>query len=185
MWNASSLHKNLKMFIPYYLDLRGGRSNFHTLILKTIFQNKTYIMALGYAGGGVYEEFFGQFFTTEKSECIGKVSNSIGPYQWEKSIRISYDYDTGEGISNVNELYQDLDENEQKISDIMFSKLEELIFYGEKTEEIQSDFPILKEISFSNISSEVKGIFKDEGWDDEYMYITQESFWPLSLRFID
>lgn len=173
------------MSISIYLDLRGGRSNFHTLILKTTFKNKTYIMALGYAGGGVYEEFFGQFFTNEKSEDIGKVSNSIGPYQWEKSIKIAYDEETGDSISNFNELYEDLDENDQKISDMMFSKLEEFILYGEKSEEIQSDFPVLKENSFSNLSSEISEVFTDEEWDEDYMYITQESFWPLSLRFVD
>ena len=171
------------MSIAIYLDLRGGKSNFHTLILKKIFQNKTYIMALGYAGGGVYEEFFGQFFTIEKYICIAKVSNSIGPYQWEKSIRISYD-DTGECVTNFNELYEDLDENDQKISDIIFSKLEEFILYGEKSEEIQSEFPVLKENSFSNLSSEISGVFTNEDWDEDFMYITQESFWPLSLKFL-
>jgi len=173
------------MSIAIYLDLRGGKSNFHTLILKKTSKNKTYIMALGYAGGGVYEEFFGQFFTNEKFEDIGKVSNSIGPYQWEKSIKISYDEVSGEAISRFNELFEDLDEIDQKISDIMFSKLEEFIFYGEKSEEIQSEFPVLKENSFSNLSSEISGVFTDEEWDEDYMYITQESFWPLSLRFDD
>ena len=67
----------------------------------------------------------------------------------------------------------------------MFSKLEEFILYGPEAEKIQSDFPVLKEDSLSNLSSEIDGIFTDEEWDEDYMYITQESFWPLSLRFND
>ena len=79
------------MDVSIYLDIRGGSSNFHTIILKKYFENKTYIMALGYAGGGVYEEFFGQFLTNEIFEDIGKVSNSIGPNQWENSVKLSFE----------------------------------------------------------------------------------------------
>ena len=46
-----------------YLNKIGGHSNFHTIILKKYIEEDTYIMALGYAGGGVYDEFFGKFRT--------------------------------------------------------------------------------------------------------------------------
>lgn len=126
-----------------------------------------------------------RFLQSLDSNLVIELESNINRNSWEKSIKITYDEDTGESISNFNELYEDLDENDQKISDMMFSKLEEFIMYGEKSEEIQSDFPVLKENSFSNLSTEINEVFTDEYWDEDYMYITQESFWPLSLRFSD
>tara|TARA_B100000900_G_C20427437_1_gene653530 strand:+ start:229 stop:750 length:522 start_codon:yes stop_codon:yes gene_type:complete len=170
--------------VAIYLNTTGENSNFHTIILKNKFVNRTYIMALGYAGGKVYEEFFGQFITNDEGVDIGKVSNSIGPTNWENSVKISFE-ETSEGVCQIDELSEELTGIDQKISDKMFSKLEEFILYGPEAEKIQSDFPVLKEDSLSNLSSEIDGIFTDEEWDEDYMYITQESFWPLSLRFND
>ena len=142
-------------------------------------------MGLGYAGGRVYDEFFGQFLTNESGEDIGKVSNSIGPYDWEKSIKISYDDETWEPKSECNEFFDQLDETETNVRDNMFSKLKEYILYGEEAENNQSEFPILKENSYTDLLSEIDEVYTNEFWDEEYLYITQESFWPLSLRFSD
>jgi|TARA_B110000908_G_C10039218_1_gene351015 hypothetical protein len=171
--------------IAIYLNTRVKSSNFHTIILKKSFRKKTYIMGLGYAGGRVYDEFFGQFLTNDSGEDIGKVSNSIGPYDWEKSVKISYDDETFEGVCKIDELFEQLNGVETNVRDNMFSKLKEFILYGEEAENNQSDFPVLKENSYSNLSSEIDGVYTNEFWDEEYLYITQESFWPLSLRFSD
>ena len=42
-----------------YINLREDKS-FHTIILMKKIKEFTYVAALGYAGGGVYEEFFGK-----------------------------------------------------------------------------------------------------------------------------
>jgi hypothetical protein len=172
------------MSVSIYLDIIGGSSNFHTIILKKSFEDKTYIMALGHAGGRVYEEFFGQFLTNEKFEDIGKVSNSIGSYQWENSVKLSFD-ETNKKTSLINEILEDLNEVDQNLRDLMFIKLEEFILYGDEAEKIKSDFPVLKENVICNLTSEIDGVFMDKEWDEDYMYISQESFWPLSLRFSD
>ena len=171
--------------IAIYLNTKVKSSNFHSIILKKTLNKHTYIMGLGYAGGRVYDEFFGQFSTNESGEDIGKVSNSIGPYDWEKSIKISYDDETWESKSECNELWEQLNETETNIRDNMFSKLKEYILYGEEAENKQSEFPVLKENSYTNLLSEIDEVYTNEFWDEEYLYITQESFWPLSLRFSD
>ena len=77
--------------IGIYLNSSGGGSNFHTIILKKYREKETYIMALGYAGGGVYEEFFGKFIVEGDGIEIGKFSDSIGPYDWKNQVKISYE----------------------------------------------------------------------------------------------
>ena len=47
--------------IAIYLNTKVKSSNFHSIILKKTLNQHTYIMGLGYAGGRVYDEFFGQF----------------------------------------------------------------------------------------------------------------------------
>ena len=90
-----------------------------------------------------------------------------------------------EGVCKIDELFEQLNGVETNVRDNMFSKLKEFILYGEEAENNQSDFPVLKENSYSNLSSEIDGVYTNEFWDEEYLYITQESFWPLSLRFSD
>ena len=108
--------------IAIYLNTRVKSSNFHTIILKKSFRKKTYIMGLGYAGGRVYDEFFGQFLTNDSGEDIGKVSNSIGPYDWEKSVKISYDDETFEGVCKIDELFEQLNGVETNVRDNIRSR---------------------------------------------------------------
>ena len=42
-----------------YINLREDKS-FHTIIIKKKIKEFTYLASIGYAGGGVYEEFFGK-----------------------------------------------------------------------------------------------------------------------------
>ena len=42
-----------------YINLRDDKS-FHTIIIKKKIKEFTYLASIGYAGGGVYEEFFGK-----------------------------------------------------------------------------------------------------------------------------
>lgn len=172
------------MLIGIYLNSSGGGSNFHTIILKKYREKETYIMALGYAGGGVYEEFFGKFIVEGDGIEIGKFSDSIGPYDWKNQVKISYE-DWEEKV-DINELWTELDDSESKVRDTMFSELQDFIYYGEEAENLDSSLPILKENFDSSLTYESDGVYVNEEWELDWMHITQNpNIWYLSLRFDD
>lgn len=172
------------MLIGIYLNSSGGGSNFHTIILKKYIEKETYIMALGYAGGGVYEEFFGKFIVEGDGIEIGKFSDSIGPYDWKNQVKISYE-DWEEKV-DINELWTELDDSESKVRDTMFSELQDFIYYGEEAENLDSSLPILKENFDSSLTYESDGVYVNEEWELDWMHITQNpNIWYLSLRFDD
>ena len=172
------------MLIGIYLNSSGGGSNFHTIILKKYVEKETYIMALGYAGGGVYEEFFGKFIIEGDGIEIGKFSDSIGPYDWKNQVKISYE-DWEEKV-DINELWTELDNSESKVRDTMFSELQDFIYYGEEAENLDSSLPILKENFDSSLTCESDGVYVNEEWELDWMHITQNpNIWYLSLRFTD
>lgn len=172
------------MLIGIYLNSSGGGSNFHTIILKKYVEKETYIMALGYAGGGVYEEFFGKFIIEGDGIEIGKFSDSIGPYDWKNQVKISYE-DWEEKV-DINELWTELDNSESKVRDTMFSELQDFIYYGEEAENLDSSLPILKENFDSGLNYESDGVYVNEKWELDWMHITQNpNIWYLSLRFTD
>ena len=170
--------------IGIYLNSSGGGSNFHTIILKKYVEKETYIMALGYAGGGVYEEFFGKFIIEGDGIEIGKFSDSLGPYDWKNQVKISYE-DWEEKV-DINELWTELDNSESKVRDTMFSELQDFIYYGEEAENLDSSLPILKENFDSSLTYESDGVYVNEEWELDWMHITQNpNIWYLSLRFTD
>jgi len=172
------------LLIGIYLNSSGGGSNFHTIILKKYIEKETYIMALGYAGGGVYEEFFGKFIVEGDGIEIGKFSDSIGPYDWKNQVKISYE-DWEEKV-DINELWTELDDSESKVRDTMFSELQDFIYYGEEAENLDSSLPILKENFDSSLTYESDGVYVNEEWELDWMHITQNpNIWYLSLRFDD
>ena len=141
-------------------------------------------MALGYAGGGVYEEFFGKFILEGDGIEIGKFSDSIGPYDWKNQVKISYE-DWEEKVE-INELWTELDDYESKVRDTMFSELQDFIYYGEEAENLDSSFPIMKENFDSSLTYESDEVYVNEEWELDWMHITQNpNIWYLSLRFDD
>ena len=141
-------------------------------------------MALGYAGGRVYEEFFGKFILEGDGIEIGKFSDSIGPYDWKNQVKISYE-DWKEKV-DINELWTELDNSESKVRDTMFSELQDFIYYGEEAENLDSSLPILKENFDSSLTYESDGVYVNEEWELDWMHITQNpNIWYLSLRFDD
>jgi hypothetical protein len=177
-----------------YLNNFGGNSNFHSIILKKHIDKDTYIMALGYSGGGIYEEFFGKFSSEGDKLELGKFSNSIGPYDWEKRVKISYE--AWEEKVEVSEFWTKLDDSESRVRDNMFFELEKFIYYGEEAEKLESDVPILKDdfdfyLNYeSNANDTLKnfdiktGIYVNDDWEVDGMNITQHTdVWYLSIRF--
>ena len=76
-----------------YINLREDKS-FHTIILMKKIKEFTYVAALGYAGGGVYEEFFGKLkydqVTTDPDVAsvgiVGFWTDSLGSDEWQEKI---------------------------------------------------------------------------------------------------
>ena len=141
-------------------------------------------MALGYAGGRVYEEFFGKFILEGDGIEIGKFSDSIGPYDWKNQVKISYE-DWKEKVYK-NELWTELDYSVSNVRDTMFSELQDFIYYGEEAENLDSSLPIMKENFDSSLTYESNGVYVNEEWELDWMHITQNpNIWYLSLRFDD
>jgi len=68
-----------------YLSLREDES-FHTIIIKKEIDKFTYIAAVGYAGGQVYEEFYGKFWSGELDPFSGLYSDSTGSGLWDNKL---------------------------------------------------------------------------------------------------
>lgn len=75
----------------YYIrkldENRSSISNsLHTVIVKKTINNYVYISAIGYGGGGVFEEFCGKFiYDDDKEGFIGLFSLYHDPEEWEKN----------------------------------------------------------------------------------------------------
>ena len=50
-----------------YISLREDET-FHTIIIKKVIKEFTYIAAIGYAGGQVYDEFYAKLSNNSRSE---------------------------------------------------------------------------------------------------------------------
>jgi len=61
-------------------------NSLHTVIVKKTINNYVYISAIGYGGGGVFEEFCGKFiYDDDKEGFIGLFSLYHDPEEWEKN----------------------------------------------------------------------------------------------------
>jgi hypothetical protein len=151
----------------YYIH-RQKDNLFHTLILKRIIDNYTYIIAIGYGGGGTYEEFCGKFKLNDENDKLeGLFSQFHNPDEWEKkSIELDVIDEPNNSINN-----------------------EDKIIIEEMADEIWNDFLILEEESGNIfIRNEYLCQMKDnylisEGWDDEVVAFVSNNFWGLSLTF--
>jgi hypothetical protein len=73
--------------VYFIVRQRGNSRLLHTIILKTIIQDVTYITALGYSGAGVFDEFRGKFHWDSKNHSFdGPFSRLFhDPDLWEYS----------------------------------------------------------------------------------------------------
>jgi hypothetical protein len=73
--------------VYFIVRQRGNLRLLHTIILKTIIQDITYITDLGYSGAGVFDEFCGKFHWDSKNHSFdGPFSRLFhDPDLWEYS----------------------------------------------------------------------------------------------------
>ena len=81
-----------------YISLRVADNSFHTFILKKKIKEYTYLAAIGYGGGGVYEEVFAKlkYDTTvwgknnetgsSSTGIRGYLSRCVGGGDWDTKI---------------------------------------------------------------------------------------------------
>jgi len=181
-----------------YISLRQDKS-FHTIIIKKKINEFTYVAALGYAGGGVYEEFFGKLkyeqVTTDPDKAsvgiVGFWTDSLGSDEWQEKINDVLVNEESEIFeAQVDDLYDFMDSNDAKIQFMMSEEIKKFIYvwYDEETD-TEYEIPALKDINFSvqglleNDETDSGYIYNNEDWDTDFMEITSTSIWRISHHF--
>ena len=181
-----------------YINLREDKS-FHTIILMKKIKEFTYVAALGYAGGGVYEEFFGKLkydqVTTDPDVAsvgiVGFWTDSLGSDEWQEKINDVLVNEESEIFeAQVEDLYDFMDPSDANVQLMMAEEIKKFIYvwYDEETD-TEYETPVLKEIDLPGLGleeyeEESDGeIWSNEEWDNDFMEITTTSIWRLSHHF--
>ena len=169
-----------------YIKLNEDLS-FNSIILKLKKNNHIYIVAIGYAGGGSFEEFFAKLSDTTKiSESVGFYSPYINSDEWEKEIiKISLDKEDQKFKVETDELYESFEDLDYDIQYDIHEELKKYIKWGYDEETDQDlDYPILKSFDFEVLNKlEDEHVYYNNEWSQEFMEISQTDIWGLSLMF--
>ena len=179
-----------------YINLREDKS-FHTIILMKKIEEFTYVAALGYAGGGVYEEFFGKLkydqVTTDPDVAsvgiVGFWTDSLGSDEWQEKINDVLVNEESEIFeAQVEDLYDFMDPSDASVQMMMAEEIKKFIYvwYDEETD-TEYETPVLKDIDFSELleNNETGSgpVYTNEDWEYDFMEITTTSIWRLSHHF--
>ena len=181
-----------------YISLREDKS-FHTIIIKKKIKEFTYLAAIGYAGGGVYEEFFGKLkydqVSTDKSipstGIIGVWTDSLGSDEWREKINDVIINDDSERFeAQIEDLYEFMEVDDANIQIMLSEEIRNFIYvwYDEETS-TEYETPLIKEIDFSALDfleyeePSTGYIISNEDWDNDFMEITSSNIWRLSHHF--
>jgi len=179
-----------------YINLREDKS-FHTIILMKKIKEFTYVAALGYAGGGVYEEFFGKLkydqVTTDPDVAsvgiVGFWTDSLGSDEWQEKINDVLVNEESEIFeAQVEDLYDFMDPSDASVQMMMAEEIKKFIYvwYDEETD-TEYETPVLKDIDFSELleNNETGSglVYTNEDWEYDFMEITTTSIWRLSHHF--
>ena len=181
-----------------YLSINEDKT-FNAIIIKKKIKEYTYLAALGYAGGGVFEEFFGKLkynqTTTDPDVAsvgiVGFWTDSLGSDEWQEKIHdvlVNQESETFE--AQVEDLYDFMDPSDANTQMQMAEEIKKFIYvwYDEETD-TEYETPVLKEIDLSGLGfeeyeEESSGeIWSNEEWDNDFMEITTTSIWRLSHFF--
>ena len=181
-----------------YLSINEDKT-FNAIIIKKKIKEYTYLAALGYAGGGVFEEFFGKLkynqTTTDPDVAsvgiVGFWTDSLGSDEWQEKIHdvlVNQESETFE--AQVEDLYDFMDPSDANTQMQMAEEIKKFIYvwYDEETD-TEYETPVLKEIDLSGLGfeeyeEESSGeIWSNEEWDNDFMEITTTNIWRLSHHF--
>lgn len=163
---SNSHNSNALYFVS---SIEGDRDRLHTAVLKEITGPWTYILAVGYSGGGAFDEFCGKFkWDSETDGFIGLFSNMYhDPDQWD------HQYHYGETLESEIQI----DESDRTAIQRMVAQLWDELIYMNETEDIRLIRPqLLERINTYQciISAE---------WDADVVDWVSNELWGLNYRF--
>ena len=181
-----------------YLSINEDKT-FNAIIIKKKIKEYTYLAALGYAGGGVFEEFFGKLkynqTTTDPDVAsvgiVGFWTDSLGSDEWQEKIHdVLVNQESEIFEAQVEDMYDFMDPSDANTQMQMAEEIKKFIYvwYDEETD-TEYETPVLKEIDLSGLGleeyeEESDGeIWSNEEWDNDFMEITTTSIWRLSHHF--
>jgi hypothetical protein len=140
----------------------------HSIILKKVINETTYVSAIGYGGGGVFEEFCGKFhWDEEKDGLAGCFSNFHDPDEWEKK---SFE------LEIIDEPFELINEEDKKI----ISQITEEIWNEYLTYDEEADTRLIRK----KYSDEIENDYTySDDWDDDVVGFISNNFWGLSISF--
>lgn len=169
-----------------YLALSSDQS-FHTIIIKKRIGDYTYFVAVGYAGGGVFEEFYAKLMYNTNDEIAGQFTRSTGSGEWEtKLTTLKFNEENEWFDSETEDLYEFMESEDEKIQYELIEELKKYIYYGyDEENDLEYEYPEAKPIDTSifNEFEESLGKYCNTDWNDEWLQITNSSIWGLSTRF--
>ena len=181
-----------------YISLRVADNSFHTIILKKKIKEHTYLAAIGYGGGGVYEEVFAKlkYDTTvwEKNNETGASSTGIRGYlsrcvgggDWDTKINDIILNEEYKFFDVKSEDFYEMSIDDQHIQIDLLNEMRKYINWGydEETNE-EFDFPLLKkETDLSKFEKfPDTETYYNENWDDDFLEISRSELWALTLSF--
>lgn len=150
----------------FYLAGTGEGNKLHTAVLKQVHDNQVFIIAVGYGGGGVFEEFCGKFhWSDEKDGMVGVYALFHDPDEWENEV---FESEVIDHFSSIEKF--DKSVIEEMVKDLWNKYIE----YDE-----DSDTRLLRN-SFADAQ---EGYIASEDWDEDVVGWVSYNFWGLSLSF--
>jgi|TARA_B110000211_G_C14028161_1_gene530821 hypothetical protein len=153
----------------YLHNFTNQNEKLHTIINKEEIKEWTYIIAIGYGGGGVFEEFCGKFKYCDKAENnIGMFSRFHNPDEWECEVQ---------GDKIINDPWIIIEDADKIIINSMSETIwADFIKYDEDEETRFINKNVLKQLS-------VNGTYLSDDWDADIVDWVSNKFWGLSLTF--
>jgi hypothetical protein len=140
----------------------------HTIILKEQHDEFTYICAIGYGGGGVFEEFCGKFYWDDNDEGLrGFCASYHDPDEWEKEVF----------------------ENEVLNEDIVLIKNDERQIIRQMVEKIWNEYLLYDENTDTRLVRDTylpkskQDLYLSDNWDAETVDFVSNNHWGLLLQF--
>jgi len=162
------------IYIHNYID---NPERLHTIINKLEVNGWTYISAIGYGGGGEFEEFCGKFkWSEEKEAIIGLFSVYHDPDEWEKEV-------VEDEAANDLSMPISIEEVDKSIIQSMVNTIwDEYISYDEENEiRLVSNNYVDKLMEESG--EKPQGYYWSDDWDPDVVDWVSNNFWGLFTRF--
>ncbi len=153
--------------IEIYIHLKHS-NKLHTIVFKNTNVDWTFIVAIGYSGGGTFSEFTGKFRINDEEKSEGFYSNSLGLDYWD----FQYSEETGS-----SELFEEISADDLK-------DLYELVKLMFKYVKINKDSHYqLKQnidIEFEKQNDEI--FYESSQWSNKFNSLISQ-LWEITLRF--